>query len=224
MSACALCGTSQLYTGDAFTVPPGKTLLQIYYDSTFGGPQRLNGASMYFGTGWNTNIKLAYAYLWNNIGPDARLGPQIGYKWRFIGDGARKPSMAFSCLYAINNGTIKQAHGNDFGSLLIFQYPVKNYIYLANAGRVWVGDKALPDLEYFSFAAGKFTNPRTLVALEYSRLARMSANWPQPPADQLALGLVYNPDIGPGYSVQFAYLPNNPRISFHMTFQISNYF
>ncbi|MCE5324132.1 hypothetical protein LLG46_12575 [bacterium] len=214
--------TSQLYTGDAFTVSPGKVQLRSYYNSSFGGPQRVVGGSFTFGATKSVDAKLSYGYLWNNAGQDVRIGPNIGVKWRFIGDGVRKPSAAVSTLYAINEGIGGESHKNDFGSLLIVQYPVAPMVYLANFGHVWVGDEDAFDLRYVSFAAGRFFSGRRLGALEYSQLSRLGRPYGRH-TNQVTAAFAYSSNESLTYTGQLGYLWSGLNSNYNLTLGISLY-
>lgn len=215
--------TSQLYTGDAVTVPPGQVMVQSYYDSTFGGPQRAAGGSLTFGATPRLDAKLGYGHLWNNIGPDVRLGPNFGMKWRFVGDGTRKLSVALSSLWAINSGIDNNSHKNDWGGLLIVQYPIKPSIFLANIGRVWIGDNDSPDLRYFALAAARFLSQRMPVAVEYSNLEQLSSSPRARSIEQIVGAVIYVPNQKLSYSAQLAYQPLSHESHFHLTLGISAY-
>lgn len=214
-----------LYTGNAVTVTPGQTQLISYFDSSFGGPQRVAGGSLTHGIAKRSDVKLGYGYLWNNIGADVRLGPNFGLKWRFIGDAKLKPSVAVSSLVSINEGVGGKSHKNDYGSLVIVQYPTKPIIYLLNLGRVWIGDNNKPDMFYLGFAAARYLHPHTLIALEYNMFERIHPinNIPKID-DQVAVGLVYSTSHNLNYGIQYGYLPHGKNIHMHMTFGISTYF
>lgn len=212
--------TSQLYTGDAITVPPGKVQLQSYFNSSFGGVQRVAGGNFTFGATESLDAKLGYGYLWNNVGPDVRLGPNLGVKWRFVGDGLRQPSVAVSSLYAINEGVGGRSHKNDFGSLLIVQYPLMPVILLANLGHVWVGDDEASDLRYISFAAGRIFSKHKLAALEYSQLTRVDFGRS---TQQLTAAFVYAPKESLSYTAQLGYLWPSQNTNYNLTLGISLY-
>ncbi|MHB9038107.1 MAG: hypothetical protein ACYC64_15730 [Armatimonadota bacterium] len=215
--------TSQLYTGDAWTVPPGVVQFQSYYDTTFGGAQRVAGGSLTVGATKRLDAKLGYGHLWNNVGPDVRLGPNIGVKWRVLGDGAKKPSLAFSSLYAINNGVGGKPHKNDYGGLVIVQYPTKPAIFLVNLGRVLVGDEQVSDLGYFAFAAARFVRSRTLVALEYAALRRVDETPQERSIEQIAAAIVYAPSQRLNYTLQLADLLIEGDPVMHLSLGISMY-
>lgn len=211
--------TSQLYTGDAVTVLPGKIQLQSYYDTTFGGPQRIAGASSTFGMTKQSDVRLGYGYLWNDVGPDVRLGPNVGVKWRVLGDGNRKPSLALSALYAIGNGAVNKPHNNDYGGLLIIQYPTKPAIMLINYGHAWIGGDA-PDLRYFGFAAARYTSHRTLIALEYTNIKRINNPDQFRAAKQITAAVVYTASHLLSYSAQYSILPPSHSAN-HLTLGIN---
>lgn len=212
--------TSQLYTGDAVTVPQGKVQIQSYFNSSFGGAQRVAGGSLTFGATKSLDAKLGYGYLWNNVGQDVRLGPNIGVKWRFVGDGLRRPSVAISSLYAINEGVGGKSHKNDFGSLLIVQYPVMPMVYLANFGHVWAGDSDASDLRYISFAAARIFSKQKLAALEYSQLSRLGKPYGRH-TNQLTAAFAYSSNETLTYTGQLGYLWSSQNNNFNLTLGIS---
>lgn len=222
LPVCVL-GGNQLYTGDAKTVSVGQVQLQAYQDTTFSRKYRLAGSILTVGASDNIDFRLACGYLWNNQGQDARVGPNVGFKYRFFGDGKKNPSMAFSALYAINSGIDSKPHKNDFGMLLIGSYPGRLVTFLGNFGHVRVGDNK-PNLYYLSMAAVRPTTKQTLVALEYSDLIRIGQNQKKGLDAQFAIGTVYTPDKRWSYSIQLGYLPYNPSIHYHTTIGISRYF
>lgn len=214
---------NQLYTGDAFTVPPGKAQFQLFQDTTPNRTYRLAGSALTIGLTYNLDFRAAYSYLWNNIGPDAKIGPNFGFKWRFIGDGRRKPSMAVSALHSSNTTIGAGPRNTNFGALLIGSYPSRHFTFLGNLGRVWTGEDN-PDLYYLSFALVRNTSKYTLMAVEYSDLRRTDRSGEQSVNSQYALGVVYSPDKKWSYSLQVGYLPENPRFSYRTTLGISVYF
>jgi len=214
--------TNDLYTGDTTTVGAGKYQLKSYFDLSFTGSQRIAGGSLTYGPTQNVDTRLGYGYLWNDVGQNARLGPNIGVKWRFIGDGLRKPSAAISSLFAINEGVGGKPHKNDWGALFIVQYPIKPVILLANFGHVLVGDDNASDLRYVSFAAAHFLSKRSLTALEYSQLSRLTG----PTSgyrSQIAAAYVYAPNQSINYSAQLGYLWPESDTKLHLTLGISVY-
>ncbi len=215
--------TNLLYTGDAFTVPPGRAQAQASYGSTFGGPQRTAGAALTFGATKRLDVRLGYGHLWSDVGPDVKLGPNVAVKWRVIGDGLRKPSVALSTLCAVNNGIDGRPHKSDFGGLLIVQYPTRPAVFLLNLGHARVGDNGAPDIGNFGFAAVRKDTGRTLVALEYSKLDRIGGVVPQPDIEQISAGLVYIPTRARAYGVQFSYLPLSRDTRFHLALGVSAY-
>lgn len=215
--------TNLLYTGDAITVPPGRVQFQASYDSTFGGPQRAGGFAFTFGATKRLDVRLANGRLWNDVGPDVKLGPNIAVKWRVIGDGPRNPAIAFSTLYAINNGIDGKPHKNDVGELLIVQYPTRPAIFLLNLGHAWVGDTGAPDVNYLGLAAARKVSPRTLVALEYTKLDRIGGTVQRPDIEQISAGLVYKTSHNWAYSAQFSYLPLSSNTRYHLAFGVSTY-
>jgi hypothetical protein len=216
-------GNNQLYTGDPSTVAPGKTQFQLYTDTSRAAQTRVGGVAFRHGLTRNTELKLAYSYLWNAAGPNVQLGPNIGLKWRFIGDGRKKPSMAISGLYVINHDIAGRSRKNDTGATLIGSYPTRYAELLGNYGHVWVGEKA-PDLRYLSLAAVRPVAKTTVVALEYSSVARIGAGGPRPLGRQWAAGLVYGSGSGWSYGLQVGYLLDNPRSKWHTTLGVATYF
>jgi hypothetical protein len=59
-------GEDLLYTGTAYTVPAGRTQLQLAYNTVFGAGVKVSGASLRFGATRNFDWKLGYGYLWND--------------------------------------------------------------------------------------------------------------------------------------------------------------
>jgi hypothetical protein len=224
MAVCAFgLGNNQLYTGDPSTVPPGKTQAQLYTDSTHPSSARLGGVQFRHGLTGNLDAKLAYSYLWNFDGPNVQLGPNVGVKWRFAGDGRRKPSLAISTLYVISQSVGGQPRKNDYAATLIGSYHTRHAELLANFGRVWVGDN-VPDLRFTSFALVRPVSKRTIVALEYSSLTRIGAGGPSALGRQVAAGIVYGRPLGWSYGFQAAYLLDNTRTKWHTTLGVSTYF
>lgn len=210
-------GENQLYTGDAATVPPGKTQFQIYTDHTFGVETRLAGTAFRFGTSNNTEVKLAYSYLWIYEGPSTQVGPNVGFKWRLVGDGLRKPSMAVSGLYAMNQGLGAEPRRNDWGALLIGSYPAKGFGVLANLGRVWVGSERIPDFLYMSYALVRPMSRTTLLALEYSQINTLGGGRLDSTVQQVAIGTVYKSRSGWSYGLQVARLLPGKNVTWHTT-------
>lgn len=124
VSAFAL-GSNQLYTGDPLTVAPGRTQFQLFTDHTRPASARLGGVAFRRGLTSNTEVKLAYSYLWNFGGPDVQLGPNVGFKWRFAGDGRKEPSLAVSTLYVFNHSVGGRSRRNDCAATLIGSYPTR---------------------------------------------------------------------------------------------------
>lgn len=155
---------NQLYTGDATTVPIGRFQYQLFQDSTPSKAYRFAGTSLTYGISPNAEARLAYGRLWSNISFDAKIGPNIGAKWRFMGNGRTNPSMAVSVLYSQTDDIGGSPAKPDYGALLIASYPGKHATLLGNFGRVWVGESR-PDLYYLSFASVWRVSPRTLFAL-----------------------------------------------------------
>jgi len=155
-----------------------------------------------FGASKRRDVRLANEHLWNDVGPDVKLGPNIAVKWLVIGDGPRKPSVASSTLYAINNGIDNKPHKNDVGELLIIQYPTRRAIFLLNLGHAWVGDSGAPDVGYFGLAAVRKVSPRTLAALEYTKLDSIGGSVQRPDIEQISAGLVYTTSHNWAYSAQ----------------------
>ncbi len=214
-------GSNQLYTGDATTVPVDTVQLQVYQDTTPSRNYRIAGSAATLGVTSSTDIRLAYGYLWNNQGPDSTIGPNIGFKWRMVGNGVTNPSVAVSTLYAINNGAGGAGKG-DYGALLILSYPTRPVTFLANFGRVWIGDPK-PDLYFIGLAAVHYLSRKTLLAIEYSDLIRIGSSPLGDIDGQYAIGTVYRADKIWSYGLQLGYLPNNPSTRFHTTISVSAY-
>jgi hypothetical protein len=212
-------GSDQLYTGDAWTVPPGKTQALVFTDATWPARTRLGGIQLRPGVTGNVDAKIAYSYLWNFNGPNAQFGPNVGLKWRFAGNGLTDPSLAVSTLYAINTRVGSAPHKNDIGATLIGSCPVRNGEVLADFGHVWAGDN-VPDLRFVSFAFAQRTATRTLVALEYSSIQRLGGGKPSGPGHQVAAAVVYGDRMGWTYSAELGYLPDAQHVRWHATFGI----
>lgn len=214
---------NQLYTGDASTVPPGRTQFQLMQDTTPKRAYRLAATALTYGVTSNMDARAAYGHLWSDISPDAKIGPNFGVKWRFVGDGRREPSMAASALCSTTSAADGGQAKPDYGALLILSYPSRYVTFLGNLGRVWVGEQK-PDLYYLSFAATHLASPHTLLALEYSDLRRIG-HVPNRGVDtQYAAGIVYTASNQVSYSFQTGYLPNNPRFRWRTTLGFSVYF
>ena len=224
---CAICpaalglGQDQLYTGDASTVPPGQVQFQMYYTTTFSSSARLTASALTFGTTGNSDVRLTYGFLWNDRGPDAQVGPNVGLKWRFLGDGRRKPSMSVSGLWASNSVTPGRPHKDNIGALLIVEYPTPYVVFLGNFGRVWVGGNA-SDLRYTALALGRFVSKRLLTAIQYINIAPIGS--PGGGVSQDALGFVYFASNRVGYSLQIGYLPGSRGPHWSTTMGFSRYF
>ncbi len=218
VSAFAL-GSNQLYTGDAYTIPPGKTQALGFVDSTWPARTRRTGIQLRPGITGNVDAKIAYSYLWNFSGPNSQLGPNIGFKWRFAGNGLTNPSMAVSALYAVNTSIGERPHKNDIGAVLIGTYPARHGALLANFGHVWVGDN-VPDLGFLSFAAVRRVAKQTLVALEYGSVRRLGGGGPHAAGDQVAAAVVYGDRLGWTYSAEIGYLPDAEHVRWHATLAV----
>lgn len=221
-SAYAL-ASNQLYTGDPSTVPPGKTQLQLYTDSTYPGRSRIGGVIFTRGITDNIDARFAYSYLWNFNGPNTQIGPNLGLKWRFLGDGYAKPSLAISTLAVLNQNIGGQSRKSDYASTLLASYPLKNVELLFNFGHVWIGDN-FPDLRYLGLAAVGRISKYTLTALEYSSLERVDRGGPPVLGNQIAAGIVYGKPNRWIYSFQVGYLPEGVRVKWHTTLGVSTYF
>lgn len=218
VSAFAI-GNNQLYTGDAFTIPPGKTQALIFTDTTRPARTRLGGIQLRPGVTGNVDAKIAYSYLWNYSGPNAQFGPNVGLKWRFAGSGLTNPSMAISALYAVNTRIGHKPQKNDVGATLIGTYPIGRGEALGNFGHVWTGN-SVPDLRFVSFAFAQRIAKRTLVALEYSNVERLGSGKPPGPGRQIAAAIVCGERMGWSYSAEIGYLPDAQHIRWHATFGI----
>lgn len=199
-------GEDLLYTGTAYTVPAGRTQLQLAYNTVFGAGVKVSGASLRFGATRNFDWKLGYGYLWNDRGPNAQIGPSASVKWRFLGDGKTKPSMAVSCLHATNRSAVDGSREQDSGAVLIGQLPTKHATLLANLGRVWVDGRGA-DLYYEAFAAGRFVSRTTLLAVEYVAIKPIGHQSAARKKGQYVLGAVYTPRERTSWSLQIGYLP-----------------
>lgn len=217
-------GNNQLYTGDPSTVAPGKTQFQLSTDTSRPKQTRLGGIAFRHGLTGSTELKIAYSYLWNFNGPDVQIGPNAGIKWRFLGDGRRKPSLAVSALYVINHSVGGRSRKNDYAATLIGSYPTRHAELLANYGRVWVGDERAPDLRYLSLAVVRPVGKRTIGALEYSSFTRIGSGGPRPLGRQWAVGLVYAGKSNWSYAAQVGYLMDNPRFKWHTSLGVATYF
>lgn len=216
-------GNNQLYTGDPSTVAPGETQVQLFTDTSRPKQTRLGGVAFRHGLTSNTDLKFAYSYLWNLDGPNVQLGPNVGVKWRFAGDGRKKPSLAVSTLYVINQSVGGRPRKDDYAATLIGSYPTRHVEFLANFGRVWVGDN-VPDLRFVSVAAVRPVAKRTITALEYSSLTRIGTGGGRPLGRQVAAGLVYMSGSGWSYGFQAGYLLDNPNFKWHTTLGVATYF
>lgn len=216
-------GNNQLYTGDPSTVAPGKTQLQLYTDSSRPERTRLGGIALRRGLTGNADLRVAYSYLWNFSGPNVQLGPNLGLKWRFAGDGRKKPSLAISALCVFNQSVGGQSRKSDYAATLIGSYPTRHAELLANYGRVWVADN-IADLRFVSLAAVRPVAKRTIVALEYSSLTRIGARGPAPLGRQVAAGVVYSGGSGWSYGFQAGYLLDLPDVKWHTTVGVATYF
>lgn len=216
-------GQDQLYTGDAATVEPGHTQFQLYYNTTYKAGAKLGGTSFTFGATGNSDVKLSYGYLWNYRGADVQLGPSLGAKWRFAGNGQTNPSASISCLYALNEGRSGRTRTNDLGGMLIVQYPTRCVTFLGNLGRVWVGDQG-PDARYLALAAGKFVTPHVLLAAQYIELGDLGGGPASRELKSYVGAIVYRASRGSGYSLQIGYSPGVQRAHWNTTIGFSEYF
>jgi len=216
-------GSNLLYTGDATTVAPGKTQFLLFTDSTYPARARIGGINLRPGLTGNLDAKIGYSYLWNFSGPNAQLGPNLGLKWRFAGDGRKKPSLAVSTLYVINTDVGGRSHKNDWAATLIASYPTRAAEVLFNYGRVWVGDD-VPDLRYVGVALVRPVSKHTLTALEYASLERIGPGGPAALGKQVSAGLVYAQPKSWSYGFQIAYLPEGVRVKWHTTLGVATYF
>ncbi len=199
-------GQDQLYTGDARTVAPGRVQYQLFFNTTYKAGTKLGGTSFTFGATRNADVRISYSYLWNYHGPDVRLGPSIGAKWRFVGNGTTNPSVSLSGLYAFRQALADKARANDVGALLIVQYPTRYCTLLANLGRAWVsGPNA--DARYVALAAGKMVTPRVLAAAQYINLSDLGGGPRNRKLSSYVGAVVYLPSRNLGYSLQVGYSP-----------------
>lgn len=221
VSAFAL-GSNLLYTGDASTVPPGQTQLLLLTDATHPSRTRIGGINLRPGITSNVDAKFAYSYLWNLAGPNAQLGPNLGVKWRFAGDGVKRPSLAISSLYLINQDIGGRSHKNDWAATLIASYPSRVGEILLNYGHVWVGDN-IPDLRYIGAALVRPVSKHVVVALEYSSLQRVGQG-PRALGNQVSAGIVYIQRQAWSYGLQVGYLPEGANVQWHTTLGAATYF
>jgi hypothetical protein len=215
-------GNNQLYTGTPATVPAGRTQLQLYADRTASGESRIGGIEFTRGVTSNVEVKLANSNVWNAQGPNVQIGPNVGIKWRFAGDGLAKPSLAVSALW-VSQSVGGRSTKPDYASALIGSYPTRYCEFLANYGHEWIGDN-IPDLQFVGLAAVRPTSKMALVALEYSSLTRTRGNGPPSIGRQVAAGLVYGKRLGWSYSLQAGYLFDTPRTRWHTTLGVATYF
>lgn len=209
----------QLYTGVPATIPAGRFQYQFAYDTDFGRQSRIGYTSLTGGLSSNFEVRAAYGHLWNLTGPDLRLGPTLGAKWRFAGDGWLRPSAAISTLYAFRDDVGGRPRGDDVGAALLISAPVDGTVVLGNLGRVWVGEDA-SDLVYLAFALARPIASRLLAAVQYNDFDRIGGRGVDPSA-QVALGLVWRPREKWTYSLQPAYLLEGRRAKWHTTVGVS---
>ena len=212
-------GQDQLYTGTAATVPPGQVQFQLFGSTTFSKAAKLAGTSFTFGATRNFDVKLAYSYLWNFQRPDVQIGPNIGAKWRFVGDGKAKPSVSMSFLYANSEIGGGVGSSNNAGSLLIVQHPIGPLIFLGNFGRVWSGNHGA-DARYVALALARVVSPKVLAAAQYIELAPLGTGSTRR-AYVAAVVLRSNPKTG--CSLQIGYTPETPS-KWNATLGVSQYF
>lgn len=224
LSSAALgLGSNQLYTGDPWTIPPGKTQLLGYTDATYPSRARLGGMAIRPGITSNTDAKIAYSYLWNSNGPNAQFGPNVAFKWRFAGNGLSNPSLAISAQYAIDQRTGGHSHKGDFGFTAIGLYPTRYAKVLANLGHVFVGDN-VPDLRFISCAIVRPVAKCTLFAIEYSTVKRLGVGGSPTSGRQVAAAVIYGDRMGCAYSAEVGYLIDSERVKWHTTLGISTVF
>jgi len=216
-------GSNQLYTGDAWTVPAGKTQALMFTDHTRPVRTRLGGFALRHGLSSNADAKLAYSYLWNASGPNAEFGPNVGLKYRIAGNGLTNPSLAASLQYAASPRTGGRSHKSDYGATLIGSYPTPFAEILANFGRAFIGDD-VPDLRLVSFAVVRPVASHALVAAEYSSIQRLGPGGPPVPRHQIAAAVVYGSRLGWSYSVEVGYLPDGERVKWHTTLGVGTVF
>jgi hypothetical protein len=196
---------------------------QVYYNTTYKADVKLGGTSLTFGATGNSDVKLSYGYLWNYRGPNIQLGPSLGAKWRFLGNGRNTPSASISCLYALNEARSGAERRNDVGGLLIVQYPTRYAVLLGNVGRVWTG-KDSPDAMYLAFAAGRFVSPKVLVAAQYVELDDLGGGRAGRELKSYVGAAVYLPNKRTGYSLQIGYSPATRLSHWNTTIGFSNTF
>lgn len=222
--ACAFgLANNQLYVGDASTVAPGRTQLQLFTDTARPSSARLGGTQLRRGLTDNAELKLAYSYLWNNKGPNAQIGPNVGAKWRFAGDGLRKPSLAVAALYAVSKVSGAPSRQKGFGMTLVGSRSVRFAHVLLNYGRAWLSGNA-SDLRYIGLALVRPTSKHMLVALEYSDVERLGNSGPPAPGRQFAAGVIYSSASRWTYSAETGYLPDTATAKWHTTLGVSTTF
>lgn len=216
-------GEDQLYTGDARTVRPGGLQLQAAYRGAFGEGARVGGASLTVGATPSMDVKLSYGYLWSYSGTNYRIGPSIGAKWRFVGDGQTEPSVALSGLCASRQRSGDPPSKADFGALLIFQQPTPVGTVLVNVGRVFVGEN-VPDLRYLAAALARRVTPHVLVAAQYIDVDQFGQGVPGREFSMWVGAVVYHPNKSTGYSMQIGYTPEAVQAHWNATLGIGLYF
>jgi len=159
-------GEDQLYTGTAITTPPGHFQVNTYYMTTYESGFTASGQNAEFGLTKNADARIGYGYLWSRRTPGLRLGPSLGAKWRFEGNGRTNASTAVSALCAFNQSPRSNSNTPDVGLLLIVQRPTRQATLLLNIGNAWTGEKS-PNVRYLAVAAARKTSNYALAALEY---------------------------------------------------------
>ena len=84
----------------------------------------------------DSNFSSEILIFWNFSGPDAQLGPNIGIKWRFAGDGVKKPSLAASALCIVSQSG-GMSHKSDYGAALLASYSTTGTCGLVTRRRTW---------------------------------------------------------------------------------------
>lgn len=209
-------GEDQLYTGSAATIQSGKFQYQTYVNTTYAGGAFVSGNSLTYGASKRMDMRVAYGYLWNDYGPNVQIGPNVGAKWRFQGNGRTNTSMALSALYGISNASAGNPQRENLGILYIAQQPTKYATLLANAGYVWVSNNPT-NLRYLALAAAREVDPNLLLALQYVDIGVIGKGFSSQRKTQYVLGAVYHPTKALGCSLQLGYVPKGKRSNWTTT-------
>ena len=216
-------GEDQLYTGSARTTRPGGLQFQAVYRGTFGEGSRAAGGALYVGATPSIDVRFSYGYLWTYSGPNFRVGPSIGAKWRFIGNGRTNSSVALSAICSSGQRAGDPASKPDYGALLIFQQPTPAGIVLLNYGRVFVGEN-LPDLRYLAAALARPISPQVLVAAQYIDVEQFGVGVPGREFSMWVGAAVYHPNKSTVYSLQIGYVPGAVQAPWNATLGLGLYF